>query len=104
MVEQPAKAQPTMAAPNYVKQGTYQGITPMNPISYTPTTNTARDILAGEQQKQGQGAYSPFGQVEQMQRKPVQNERLPMTAVKFYSVEILRRIIKRTYCLIPMQG
>ena len=75
-VEQPAQAQPQAPAPNYVRQGTYQGITPMAPISYTPTRNTDREIAVSEQQKQG--AYSPFGQVEQMNKKPVQTERTPL--------------------------
>ncbi|MBE7080873.1 MAG: DNA translocase FtsK, partial [Clostridiales bacterium] len=45
------------------------------PISYTPM-NTVREKTADEPQKLG--AYSPFGQVEQMNQKPVQQERMPM--------------------------
>ena len=66
--------QPQMPTPNYVRQGTYQGIAPMPQITRAPEAN-GREIAMGDA-KQG-GAYSPFGQLEQMNKQPVQTERRP---------------------------
>ena len=54
-------------APQYVKQGTYEGIAPTPQVTPRATAPMGREIKMGEQENGGVASYSPFGQMEQMQ-------------------------------------
>ncbi len=71
-IEEPM--QPQNMPANYVRQGTYQGVSPMPQVTRAPSANVGQPITMGEEKKQG--AYSPFGQLEQM-KQPTQVERTP---------------------------
>ena len=70
--------QPTESiSPQYVRQGTYEGIAPMRQMPPTQNGGTGREIVMGEQNNGKVASYSPFGQVEQMQKRPEQPVRTP---------------------------
>lgn len=72
------EAAPTQAPASYVKQGTYQGFAPVPQVTRTPNASVGQPITMGEEKKEG--AYSPFGQLEQMNQKPVQVEYNPQNS------------------------